>query len=476
MEREMKQRPDSAPPMVQPRRKVRAGSIQAKLRVGAASDPAEAEADRFADAVTEALRHRPASGPSTFGIAGPTRIVRRTSPVPVMEADGGELPDHAARTIRASHGSPLEATVRSKMEYATGLDLTAVRIHRESPVASKIQASAFTLGSDVHFAAGQYRPNSTSGQWLLGHELAHVAQQAGGGSAGRLRPSDAVQRDSSGSVRRSILKFKVKDKEKYDPPATDVINELTGDHSDDFTNSDASITKHVKERLNNPIVGAIDVPTSLEVKMDNNPRNDSPSRSNRQQTIGQIGVDEFFIRTGRVEVFEGGHLIGHQFFDKNDKAADMAGSYLNLVPMSRTMNVSALEGWGKKEKIIADKVADLTQRKYLEKFVITIDMDRATSYTITLGELANRFGLTLDKKADPGETVKLYNWVPKSISAAYNNLDTMSEDEWSDAEENQLRNFHAPPISTRAELIAELQSTPLWARLTPAMQKKLTKL
>ena len=47
-------------------------------------------------------------------------------------------------------------------------------------MANRIQARAFTSGSDVYFAQGQYRPGTEHGDHLLAHELAHVAQQSGG--------------------------------------------------------------------------------------------------------------------------------------------------------------------------------------------------------------------------------------------------------------------------------------------------------
>jgi hypothetical protein len=45
------------------------------------------------------------------------------------------------------------------------------------------------VGSDIAFAPGEYAPRTTSGRWLLAHELAHVVQQGGG------RGRAAVQRD-----------------------------------------------------------------------------------------------------------------------------------------------------------------------------------------------------------------------------------------------------------------------------------------
>jgi GH24 family phage-related lysozyme (muramidase) len=76
-------------------------------------------------------------------------------------------------------GQPLPAQVRSKMEGALGADFSAVRIH-EGPRASSLGALAYTQGTDIHFAAGQYQPHSQRGQELLGHELTHVVQQSQG--------------------------------------------------------------------------------------------------------------------------------------------------------------------------------------------------------------------------------------------------------------------------------------------------------
>jgi len=51
------------------------------------------------------------------------------------------------------------------------------------PQAAAIGALAFTQGSDIHFAPGQYNPMTPQGQQIIGHELAHVLQQR----AGRVR-------------------------------------------------------------------------------------------------------------------------------------------------------------------------------------------------------------------------------------------------------------------------------------------------
>jgi hypothetical protein len=73
----------------------------------------------------------------------------------------------------------MPAAVQAKMESAFGVDFSAVRIHPGSQAAA-IGALAFTRGTDIHFAPGQYRPHEGRGQEILGHELAHVVQQSQG--------------------------------------------------------------------------------------------------------------------------------------------------------------------------------------------------------------------------------------------------------------------------------------------------------
>ena len=81
-----------------------------------------------------------------------------------------------------SIGQPLPPPVQRKMETFFGADFSDVRMH-VGPQAQQIGAEAFTLGSDIYFAPGQYLPEHSHGLRLLGHELAHVVQQR----AGRVR-------------------------------------------------------------------------------------------------------------------------------------------------------------------------------------------------------------------------------------------------------------------------------------------------
>ena len=78
-----------------------------------------------------------------------------------------------------SGGFPIPDDVRTKMETAFGADFSDVRVHIGQEAAS-LGAIAYTWGSNIHFAPGQYNPHTLQGQKLLGHELWHVVQQKSG--------------------------------------------------------------------------------------------------------------------------------------------------------------------------------------------------------------------------------------------------------------------------------------------------------
>jgi GNAT superfamily N-acetyltransferase len=93
-----------------------------------------------------------------------------------------------------SGGWPLPRDVQAKMEAALGASFSDVRIH-VGPEASAIGAIAFTWGSDLHFAPGQYNPHTPPGQFLLAHELTHVVQQRAGRVANPFGSGVAVVQD-----------------------------------------------------------------------------------------------------------------------------------------------------------------------------------------------------------------------------------------------------------------------------------------
>jgi hypothetical protein len=76
--------------------------------------------------------------------------------------------------------STMPEQVQTKMENSFGTNFSNVTIQQNDGRATQLGALAFTQGNDVHFAPGQYNPNSGKGQELLGHELTHVVQQRQG--------------------------------------------------------------------------------------------------------------------------------------------------------------------------------------------------------------------------------------------------------------------------------------------------------
>ena len=122
----------------------------------------------FIAATTAADRARPATPPRT------------TSARPLQRAVGAvatPLRPHALQLQPG--GQPLPSAVRQRMETLLGADLSDVRIHHGSQPAS-IGAVAFTAGSQIYFAPGQYRPTEPAGQRLLATQLTYVLQQRAG--------------------------------------------------------------------------------------------------------------------------------------------------------------------------------------------------------------------------------------------------------------------------------------------------------
>lgn len=112
-------------------------------------------------------------------------------------------PQRAARTsedgTRASSGDVLPASLASDVGARFGVDFSDVRVHRDGEAneqAKQQGAQAFTLGSDISFAAGKYDPQTAIGRELLARELAHVVQQRRGGS-------DSATKDSESRANRA---------------------------------------------------------------------------------------------------------------------------------------------------------------------------------------------------------------------------------------------------------------------------------
>lgn len=167
-------------------RRKRRPALQAKLRLGRPRDRWEREADRVAQTVT-----RPGHAPETAPSVTPVGPGTATAPV--------QAPPEVAAAV-SGPGRPLEADTRRRMEARFGRDFGSVRIHadgRADRAARSVGARAFTVGRDIAFAAGEYRPGTRGGRHLLAHELTHTLQQGGADGASPGGPGTVQRQPAS---------------------------------------------------------------------------------------------------------------------------------------------------------------------------------------------------------------------------------------------------------------------------------------
>ncbi len=112
---------------------------------------------------------------------------------------------------------PPDENVMQKMEQSFGTSFADVNIHENSTTAKDAGALAYAQGTDIHFAPGQFKPETQSGQQLLGHELAHVVQQkqgrvkATGSINGMALNTDQSLENEADVLGTKAAQFKLKD-------------------------------------------------------------------------------------------------------------------------------------------------------------------------------------------------------------------------------------------------------------------------
>jgi uncharacterized protein DUF4157 len=122
---------------------------------------------------------------------------------------GGVVHPHveAAITAARGRGARAERAVAARVGAALGDSLDDVSIHADGAAAAlarSVAARAFTVGSDIFFGEGEYRPATATGRELLAHELVHVVQQRGASDTGALtvsQPGDALEREAEDVAR-----------------------------------------------------------------------------------------------------------------------------------------------------------------------------------------------------------------------------------------------------------------------------------
>jgi Domain of unknown function (DUF4157) len=109
--------------------------------------------------------------PATYGVP---RYLSKPEPQPEQQAERAEQPSAALPDVTA---------IATQM----GVELSKVGLHHDESAqraAHREGARAFTHGNDIYFNRGEFNPSTTAGRALIGHEMAHVAQQQAGQAHG----------------------------------------------------------------------------------------------------------------------------------------------------------------------------------------------------------------------------------------------------------------------------------------------------
>jgi hypothetical protein len=178
------------------------GILQPKLKVSQPNDVYEQEADRVAEQV---MRISVPSNTVSYSASNEEEhIARKCTACEIKEEEDEKMrisgkpsttsnleANDEINTIRSKSSSTIDTDTKDFMEsrFAT-YDFSNVRIHTDEMAArsaKSVNATAYTIGNDIMFDEGQYKPNTLEGRRLLAHELVHVIQQAKGLSASPLQ-------------------------------------------------------------------------------------------------------------------------------------------------------------------------------------------------------------------------------------------------------------------------------------------------
>jgi hypothetical protein len=185
----------------------RTGPDWVRALLGAAPAPAPA-APAPAPAAPAPAPAAPAPAPAPAPAAPTPQLARLAAGAGVL-ADARVHPD-VQRSIASTRGAgtPLPSDTAERLGALVGDSLSDVRVHADgqaAELARSVSARAFTVGSDMYFAAGEYDPRGRAGQELLAHEAAHVTQQRGAPVDGPLsvsQPGDAQESEAENAARR----------------------------------------------------------------------------------------------------------------------------------------------------------------------------------------------------------------------------------------------------------------------------------
>jgi len=188
---------------------LRSGFIQAKLAISNPDDPEEREADNVAHTIMRKAAGAPCSCSPGEEMCEECQQ-EQSAPAIQRRASSPSAPPHVPRIVSdvlRSPGHPLDSATRAFFEPRFGRDFSHVRVHTDSPAANSarsINAHAYTAGSDIVFASGQYSPGTAPGRTLLAHELTHVVQQPRASSLANVNSVDSSGEANAEQVVKNI--------------------------------------------------------------------------------------------------------------------------------------------------------------------------------------------------------------------------------------------------------------------------------
>jgi hypothetical protein len=178
------------------------GGIQTKLTIGQPGDKYEQEADVMADQVVQRLNapdtlqskpSTPASGSvftdtEKYGpwdeevVESNSELRAKNEEEPLQEKSyTGKTSDQLQGNVgNAGNHSGLPHPLKAGLEALSGMDLSGVRVHKNSSKSAQVNAFAYTQGQDIHVGPGQEKH--------LPHEGWHAVQQM----QGRVKPTMQV--------------------------------------------------------------------------------------------------------------------------------------------------------------------------------------------------------------------------------------------------------------------------------------------
>jgi Domain of unknown function (DUF4157) len=189
-----------------------------------AVDSAETEAHAEVDAARAAPQREPEAPEryhdvrpplerlaSDVGNRGFGQILSRMGDGGGILAGGLVHPDvEAAIAATRGSGRALDRSVAAALSPSLGTSLDGVRVHTgdgAAALARAVTARAFTVGNDIYFGRGEYRPGTSEGNELIAHEVAHTIQQRGAPMDGPLtvsQPGDALEREAEAAARDAV--------------------------------------------------------------------------------------------------------------------------------------------------------------------------------------------------------------------------------------------------------------------------------